>query len=440
MHLKLISLLKEKIGNSTFVKSVALIAGGTAFAQVLSVILSPIITRIYPPDQYGVLTTYTALLGLLSISSSLDYQNAIPIAEDDNIAFNLLTASMLILSAMSLVILILVMFLGEYFLQLFDSEILYTYKYFIPVGVFFTGIYNIVLQWGFRERNYQVITRTKINQSIASNFTKVILGLTKFGSIGLILGTIIGQSAGITSLSMPIMKKRKLLSSIKQIKYVMKRYKNFPFYSTPNNFISIAVGNFPALLLTSIFGTHATGLFGLANSITHLPMSLIGNSVSQVFYSEVANIGKSEPLKIKYIAKKLIKKIALIALIPFVVLLFFGPWLFSFVFGSEWYDAGIYSRILSFMIYFGFIVTPVGRILEIFERQKDSLLFNIIRLSSIIIIFIIVKELRLNSFQAVALYSITNSFLYIAMLIMIRKILNQEIERINKERNNSYEE
>lgn len=429
-----LSFIKKKFENRSFGKSVILIAGGTAFAQVLSIIFSPIITRIYPPEQYGVLTAYSALLGLLSISSSLDYQNAIPIAEDDDIAINLIFSSMLILLTVSLIILVLLIFFGEYLLQIFDSNILYSYMYFIPLGIVLAGTYNIVLQWGFRERNYKIITRTKISQSIASNFTKVILGLMKSGSVGLIIGTIIGQSAGITSLSTPIIKKRKLLSSIslKQIKYVMKRYKNFPIYSAPNNFISVAVGNFPILLLTSMFGTHAAGLFGLANSITNLPTGLIGNSVSQVFYAEAANIGKNEPLKIKSIAKKLIKKMAIIALLPFLVLFLFGPWLFSFVFGSGWYDAGIYSRILSFMIYFGFIVTPVGRILEIFERQKDSLRFNIIRLSSIVIIFIIVRELGLTSFQAVTLYSISNSFLYIAMLIMINKILNQEVEKRNK--------
>ncbi|RBP69084.1 O-antigen/teichoic acid export membrane protein [Alkalibaculum bacchi] len=433
--MRLILYIQKKIKKSTFGKNIMLITGGTAFAQALGIIFSPIITRIYPPEQYGVLTAYSAVLGLLAISASFDYQNAIPIADDDDMAINLLVLSMSFLSIVVLIIFVLLTLYGEHFLKLMDSEVLSSYKYLIPFGVFFTGTYNIVLQWGFRERNYKIITRTKISQSITSNLTKLIFGLMKFGPVGLILGVIIGQSAGITSLITPVIKKKELLLAVSQqrLKQVMKRYKNFPLYSAPSNYVYTAGNNLPVVLLVSFFGTSAVGLFGLANSITSLPMSLIGNSVSQVFYSEAAKIGKDNPDKIKSIAQKLIKQIALIALIPFVILLLFGPWLFSFVFGSEWYDAGVYSQMLSFMVYFHFIITPVGRILEIFERQREGLLLNITRLILIFVAFVITKTMNLNSYQAVGLYSIFSSITYVALLVMVMKILDSEIKRVNNQ-------
>lgn len=433
--MRLILYIQKKIKKSTFGKNIILITGGTAFAQALGIIFSPIITRIYPPEQYGVLTAYSAVLGLLAISASFDYQNAIPIADDDDMAINLLVLSMSFLSIVVLIIFVLLTLYGEHFLKLMDSEVLSSYKYLIPFGVFFTGTYNIVLQWGFRERNYKIITRTKISQSITSNLTKLIFGLMKFGPVGLILGVIIGQSAGITSLITPVIKKKELLLAVsqQQLKQVMKRYKNFALYSAPSNYVYTAGNNLPVVLLVSFFGTSAAGLFGLANSITSLPMSLIGNSVSQVFYSEAAKIGKDNPDKIKSIAQKLIKQIALIALIPFVILLLFGPWLFSFVFGSEWYDAGVYSQMLSFMVYFHFIITPVGRILEIFERQREGLLLNITRLILIFVAFIITKAMNLNSYQTVGLYSIFSSITYVALLVMVMKILDSEIKRVNNQ-------
>ena len=80
--------------------------------------------------------------------------------------------------------------------------------------MFFVGMYDIVLQWNFRYRDYKIITRTRISQSIASNFNTILFGFMEFGPIGLILGAIIGQSAGITSLASPIFKNGKLLSKI----------------------------------------------------------------------------------------------------------------------------------------------------------------------------------------------------------------------------------
>lgn len=423
--------IKNKLGKSGFGRNITLIAGGTAFAQALGIIFSPIITRIYPPDQYGILTAYTAVLGLLAISASFDYQKAIPIAKDEDQAVNLLVLSISSLLFSTLIIVIVLVFFGNFFLDLLDSKILASYKYLIPVGMLFTGAYNIVLQWGFRDRNYKVITRTKISQSIAANLTKVILGMMKFGPIGLIVGVIIGQSAGITSLATPVIKKKQLLSTVsfQKIKIVLRRYKNFPLYSAPSNYVYTAGNNIPVVLLTSLFGSAVTGLFGLANSIIKLPMNLIGNSVAQVFYSEAANIGKTNPQKIKRLSVKLIKKLALIALVPLITLLLFGPWLFAFVFGAEWYDAGVYARILSVMVYFHFIALPIGRMLEIFERQREGLIFNIIRLLMVLSVFFIAKRFDFTSYQTVALYSFSNSITYIALLAMVMKIMNQEIKK-----------
>lgn len=428
--MKIISFLRKKIGKSSLGKNITLIAGGTAFAQALGIIFSPIITRIYPPEQYGILTAYTAVLGLLAISASVDYQKAIPIADDEDKAISLLVLSFCFLLSSTLLIVILLTFSGDYILDILGSKALYSYKYLIPIGVFFTGTYNIVLQWGFRDRNYKVITRTKISQSIAANVTKVILGLMKFGPIGLILGVIIGQSAGISSLASPVVKKKELFSAInfKSIIKVLKRYKNFPLYSAPSNYVYTAGNNIPVVLLTTLFGSAVTGFFGLANSIIKLPMNLIGNSVAQVFYSEAANIGKTNPQKIKRLSVKLIKKLALIALVPLITLLFFGPWLFSFVFGAQWYEAGVYARILSVMVYFHFIILPIGRILEVFERQREGLIFNIIRLGMVLSVFIISKMFDFSSYQTIALYSLSNSITYIALLVMVMKIMNREIK------------
>lgn len=426
-----IALLKERLIKNSLAKNIILIAGGTAFAQALGIIFSPIITRIYPPEQYGILTAYNAVLGLLAISASFDYQKAIPIVEEDDKAINLLVLSAILLIFTTVGITIILSFFGDYFLELLNSKVLLSYKYLIPLGVFCIGGYNIVLQWGFRERNYKVITRTKITQSVGANLSKLILGVIKLGPIGLILGNIIGQSTGITSLFFPIIKRKELLSQIsfKNLKQMLKRYKNFPLYSAPSNYVYTLGNNIPAILLTSLFNSTITGFFGLANSIINLPMDLIGTSVAQVFYSEMAKIGKENPLKIKKLSTKLIKKLAIIGLFPLIIFLLFGPVLFSFVFGENWYEAGIYGRILSIMVYFNFIILPIGRVLEIFERQREGLSFNIIKLGVVLSVFFVAKIFNFTSYQTIILYSLSNSISYLGLLIIVMKIMNKEIRK-----------
>ncbi len=428
------SYIKKKVLKNQIARNITLITGGTAFSQFLGILFSPIITRIYPPEQYGILTAFSALLGFVVISASLDYQKAIPISENDDQAINLIVLSTVFLVLTVIIISILLVLYGDFFLDLLDSNALLPYKFIIPIGLLLMGLYNIVLQWGYRERNYKIITKTKISQSFVSNLAKVILGIMNLGPIGLISGVIIGKSAGIMSLMTLIYKKANLFSNISicNLKKVLKRYKNFPLYSAPSNYVYVAGNNLPVVLLATLFGSTVTGLFGLAKSITELPMSLIGMSVAQVFYSESASIGKDNPQKIKLFAIKLIKKMAIIALIPLITLLLFGPWLFSFVFGNQWYEAGVYSRILSLMVYFHFIVIPVGRVLEIFEKQREGLFLNIFRLAIIVLVFLISKIYSLSSYASIALYSIANSITYVVLLLVVMRVLNIEIKSANE--------
>ena len=87
----------KKFAISKFAASVLLVSAGTGLAQLLNVLVSPIITRIYTPEDYGILTVYMALLGMLTIVSSLKYESAIAIADDDEKAINILALSIFIL-------------------------------------------------------------------------------------------------------------------------------------------------------------------------------------------------------------------------------------------------------------------------------------------------------------------------------------------------------
>lgn len=419
-----------KMFESKFVRNIAIVTGGTAFAQLLNIILSPLITRIYPPEEYGVLAVYVSILTLLSIGASLDYQKAIPLATNDKSAFNLIGLSFLTLSLFVLMTVLTLLFFGEEILTLFGSEVLLKYKYLIPIGILFVGIYNILLHWSLRTKDFKTVTSTKVNQSIAANLTQIGLGLMSVGPVGLIFGQIIGQSAGIRRLSLPLFNREKsVLKSItfKDMKSVAKRYMKFPLFSCPSNYVYTAGSQAPVIILALMFGSSVTGHYGLANTIVNLPISLLAMSVSQVFYSEIASIGKSNPKKIKNLSLNLSKKLVIIGLLPLSVFVFFGPWLFSFVFGAEWYEAGVYAQIISVIAFSHFIILPCGRILEVIEKQNMGLIINILRLIFIIIAFYVADFIGLNSYQTILLYTITSSVTYFLLFIFVQVSLTKDL-------------
>lgn len=422
----------KKLFQSSFVKSVAMITGGTAIAQLMSALFSPIITRLYSPEEYGVLSVYTSILGLIVIIASLKFEWGIPIAEDDEKAVNVMALCFFVLIIFVILVFLIFLFFGEPILTLLDASSLLNYRYLIAVGVFLGGAYNILLQWAYRNKDFKSIANTKLAQSITGNGVKVGLGFLHVGPIGLIVGQILHQGAGLGTLSRSFSKNNiHLVKKINKndIFWGSKRYKNFPIFSAPAQFLNTAGLQLPVFFITSLYGSQILGFYGLANSIVNLPMALIGNSVADVLYGEAASVGRSNPKRIKDLSNKLFKSLLLIGLIPLFILLFFGPFLFSFVFGSQWYEAGVYARILAFLVFARFIFTPISRIYFVFERQKEALLLDLFRVILVFASFMTAKFLGLSSYGAVILYSIAMSIVYLVTYLLAQRILNQEIKK-----------
>lgn len=423
----------NKIIDNKFFRGVVLISGGTAFAQVVNTVMSPIITRIYSPEEYGVLTVYTAFLSIIAIAGALKYEWSIPISKDDKEAINVLALSILVIGILSVALFFIFQKWGEAIFTLFHSKVLIKYHLLIPFGVLFTGIYTVCSQWALRKKYYKDISKTKIAQSVSQNASKIGLGLIGLGPLGLIVGRILGQSAGIiTYIKTFIYEDRLLIKSISfaEIKRVAIRYRKFPIYGAPSQILNATGIQLPVILITLIYGSDIVGYYGLATTIVSLPMNLIGISVADVFYSEAASIGKTNPVKLRRLIFSLTKKLILVGLAPLIILILWGPNLFSLIFGSSWYEAGIYARIISFLIYSRFVFTPFSRILNVYEKQLEVLLLDILRIIVVLTLFFIVSYISVSSYLAIGIYSIAMSFIYLLTFIIVIKILNNN-DKIN---------
>lgn len=413
---------------NNFAKNVMMIAGGTAFAQVIGVLLSPVITRIYSPEEFGTLTLFISILGTISLQGALSYDSAIPIADDDSKAINVLSLSLIVLFLFTFLFVIILFLFGEYFLQSLNASTLINYKYFIVFGFLTTGIYTILTKWALRTKNYKVIAKTKYSQSIIGNGGKIAFGLLQFGTSGLIFGQILGQSAGSINLLAPIVKdRRSLLKSIDimTIWWCAKRYVRFPKYSTPTLFIISLTSQLPVFFLSAFYNTDTVGFYGLALAITFLPMGLIGKSVQDVFYGEVAHLGKSNPREIKRLSRSLLKKLSIIGAVPMLVLVVLGPQLFSIAFGDNWYNAGVFASLLSIYAYTHFIFHPISTIFSIFEEQHLQLYLNIMKIVLVIIVFYTANTLGFTAYLAILVFSIIMGVTEFAKYLLSQYVINK---------------
>ena len=378
--------LRRLLPQNAFARGVSVLVGGTVSAQVLLVLAAPLLTRLYSPEDFGLLAIYTSSLALIGAISSLRYELAIPLPEDDGEAANVAVLCLLLVVISALLTGVLVFFWGSAIAAALGVPTLAGYLWLLPVGVLLAGFYSVFNYWAVRAKGFTTIAGTKLRQAVATLAIQLVA--FKLGGIALLFGQVAGQGVGTTTLGLPALKS----AGFKQvnwfsIKKVAGRYRRFPFISTWSGLVSTAGYQLLPLMFAALFTTAAAGFYALAHRILTLPASLIGEAVGSVFFSHAADARRDGTLGILY--AKLQDKLIQIGLPPAAVIVISGPLLFTTVFGEEWRVAGEFAQWLAISIFAGFVVSPLSQVFAVTEKQQIGLLLQIVlfvaRLAAIVV-------------------------------------------------------
>ena len=207
--------------------------------------------------------------------------------------------------------------------------------------------------------------------------------------------------------------------------FALKRFADFPKYRLSSQFLLIVSTKAPLLYFAWHFGPETTGQLGLALTMIALPMTLFGQTTAQAYYAEIAKIGKKNPEKIYNITKNITKKLFLVSIPPFLILLIGGPWLFQFVFGEIWREAGVFASILAIYLLSQFVDSPIVNALNVFEKQGYFLQINIVRCVIILVVFFLSFVFKFSTINTLMTYSVGLSlqrvFVYIRIMKTIKK-------------------
>jgi O-antigen/teichoic acid export membrane protein len=411
-----------RIKKNTFIKNVLWIAGGTAMAQAIGILTTPIITRLYSPADFGIFTVFASLIGIARQLATMCYSVTIPLAETEQIADNIIKLCLLITFSLSLLFGLVCLLFGDYITAKIDVPLAVKYLWILPFCFLGAGLYETFSAWAQRNKYFRNIARTSLSQGISSSSIKIGMGLLGIKPLGLLLGLLASQMAGTMSLFLKFVRRKKSFFrnfSWWNIGHVAKRYYMFPVYQSWSRLLLALGAQLPALLMTYFFGIKEAGLFGLAHSMFNIPMDLIGTSIAKVYYAEIANYGKSRPDKILEISKSIIKKMFFVGIIPMATIVIVGPWLFSIVFGNEWWDAGLYARLLAIIILTRFLASPIAQCFNVMEMQGTQLLLNVVRVIMILIIFWACSYFSFSSFTTINIYSVLMSVYYFFVMVVI---------------------
>jgi O-antigen/teichoic acid export membrane protein len=424
-------ILRNKLKGKSFLKNVLLLAGGTAIAQIIMIASSPIVSRLYSPEEIGVLTVYTSILSMLAAFATLRFELAIPIAEDDIRAVNVLALCVTSVLVISAIVLAIALAFSNSIVKLFNAEQLEPFLWLLSIGVFGIGLYSTTMYWAIRKKAFKDITRTKVNQGIAKASTQIGLGLVSLGPLGLVIGEILGQAFGIRTLSKSFLKNdRKFLGKInpRSMKLMAIRYRKFPLISSWSMLLNTAGLQIPVLILSALYGSEVTGSFGFAQKIVSLPLGLIGVAISQVFFSEGATLSKEDPEKLLKLTTSTSKRLLLLGFLVAAIIIPFGPSIFALVFSDSWREAGVYSQVLSVMLIIRFAVNPISQALSIIEKQGAQFLLDLLRVLAIIAVFYISKLLGFTPFAAVVTYTVAMIIIYLITYLVVIRSLKKKVK------------
>lgn len=364
-----------------FGANVLKIFSGKIIGQAITILVIPIITRLYDPADFGVLQVFTSITAVVIVISALRYNLSIMLPKKNEEAVNILVLSITLTCFVSLISLFLVILFKDNISLMLNIPELSYYLWFAPIVIFAGGLLNLFTYWNSRQKKFGNVAMAGVSSNLFSNAVKLILGFTgHVGPGGLIAGNISGAIIGtLYMLGRNFKNNYKLIQenvTYEKIKYWAIRYKEFPIYSSWSGLLTDATLHLPAVMLAYFFSPAIAGFYALGNRAIKVPMSLVSDAVGRVFFQK-ASEDVSKNIAASYVVEAVYKRLVAVSLFPFLVLVFLGRDIFVFVFGAEWAEAGYYMQFFAPWLFFVFISSPLGTIYSVLEKQRLALYINL---------------------------------------------------------------
>jgi len=410
---------------ASFLGDTVKLSGGTFVSQLIGFIALPLLTRIFSPEAFGVAGLINSITATLSVFVCMSYESALVLPKETNKAINLLAGCFIITVATFLLSALIIWVISELFFTNAGLNKLRPYLWVIPFSALISGINQILRFWNIRTAQFGRIAVSTISTNITSNAFMIGAGSTSYPGTGiLILGTHIvgGITRAIFLLGRffkdygPLLKKE---VSINGALHEMKRYRKFPTYVAGANLLSRFTSEAPILFLTYFFSSSIVGYYIMCRRILAVPGSLIGNSLSQVFFQRGASARTKESLRT--LISNVLRSVLPVALAGLVVVSLVGDVMFSYFLGDRWETSGMYAQILAFGIFISFSIGILKTLFLIFELQEKSLLFDVCLLL-INITSLVIGGLFHNIFLAICLMSFLTGISYLLLLVWLIKV------------------
>ncbi|WP_279231353.1 lipopolysaccharide biosynthesis protein [Thermus altitudinis] len=357
---------------SAFTRGVLAIGGGTALAQLAAVLFSPVLTRLYSPEDMGMWGLFVSYVGFASVIGSLRYEVAVVAARSEKDALELANGS-----------LFLVVFTS--FLGMLAFEVMRQRGFFgldaLPMAasflvfftLLFTGFGQVLRYLALRRENFSLVGRFTVLQGWVKVLLQLILA--PLDTLGLLLGETFGRLAALRSLwkSTPQITVSLNLSTL-------LRFKAYPVFQLPSSLLNTLALVAPVPVFIALYGPAVGGALALAQRVVGLPVGLIGNAVADVFYGRASSLVRSNPGQLVGFFVGVFLRLLTIGVPLGVGMWILAPRVVPWLFGPEWALAGSMMGVMGPWMAAQLAVSPVSRLVFLSDHAWVKLVYDVFAL------------------------------------------------------------
>lgn len=375
----------RSIRSSLFVADVGKLASGTLLAQFVALTASPILTRLFTPEEFGVYGLIVAMMMILAVFATLRLELLIPTVTSPSDGLRLMQLMFLTSSAVGLFVLaIIAVFQSELEILLSLPSDGAGALYCLPVLLISLSVFSGFRGWCVRQGNFSQIGTAQVIRSggmVAASILLGLVGLFKIPGLALGVGHAIGQiiSPLVLLRSLSDHHRRVLLTiSWPKVWAVVKSNSKTISAIFTSQLFAAAHGRIPILVIAACYGPVQAGFYALSERVVGAPTALVSRSIGDVFRNRAAKAFRSGK-SFHGLLLNVVGLTFLLSIVPFTIVLLVLPSQMATIFGAGWEPAGFTIMMLSISAAVGFVTTAVDSTAVIVGARRYMVAWQALR-------------------------------------------------------------
>lgn len=423
---------------SSFAKNMLVVMSGTVAAQMIGLVLTPIISRLFSPSDFGVFGSFNAVLTFFAAGSTLQYSQAIMLPKEKEDAINLFFVSCLSTFAIGLLCLTCCILVPATVNGIMKT-IGFGALALLVVATVINGLNSSCQAWCVRVKAFKHTATSQVIRSLSSNGSQIGFGYLKGEATGLIVSTVLADIlASINLVRVLIPDVVSLRSYIRwaRMRQLAIEYLDFPMYSASQKVINALSSGLPVLFLAHYYGIVVAGAYAFGVKILTTPIGFVLRALEQVLFQRAGETqhrgGSIAPLYMKTTTGLFV-----LAFFPLLILFLWSPQIFTYIFGVQWKMAGEFAQLLVLWMIFVFCNQPAVLFARLIRIQQTVFLYDLVLLALRVLVLML-GGVYLSAFQTIMLFSFVGAAMNLFLILLVGHAVMKKEGPVNMERIRNY--